>query len=82
MKLPKLMLTNSDEVRAFRKKIGLNQADFWSRLGVTQSGGSRYETGRNIPEPVQLLLHMTYAPEDRALRLLGVLRAWRSMDQD
>ena len=82
MKLPKLMLTNSDEVRAFRKKIGLNQADFWSRLGVTQSGGSRYETGRNIPEPVQLLLHMTYAPEDRASRLLGVLRAWRPTDQD
>ena len=32
-----------------RKKEGLNQKDFWARYGVTQSGGSRYESGRNIP---------------------------------
>ena len=40
----------------YRKKLGLNQGDFWRELGVTQSGGSRYENGRNLPKPVALLL--------------------------
>ena len=39
-----------------RKKNGLNQKDFWTRYGVTQSGGSRYESGRNIPKPLAILL--------------------------
>ena len=39
-----------------RKKEGLNQRDFWIRYGVTQSGGSRYESERNIPKPLSILL--------------------------
>ncbi len=39
-----------------RKSIGLNQVEFWSRVGVTQSGGSRYESDRAIPKTVQILL--------------------------
>jgi DNA-binding transcriptional regulator YiaG len=39
-----------------RKKDNLNQKDFWARYGVTQSGGSRYESGRNIPKPLAILL--------------------------
>lgn len=39
-----------------RKKEKLNQKDFWMRYGVTQSGGSRYESGRNIPKPLAILL--------------------------
>lgn len=39
-----------------RKKEDLNQKDFWIRYGVTQSGGSRYESGRNIPKPLSILL--------------------------
>ena len=38
-----------ENIRDIRKKLGLNQMDFWSRIGVTQSGGSRYESGRNMP---------------------------------
>lgn len=34
-----------------------NQQKFWSPIGVTQSGGSRYETGRKIPNSVQFLLY-------------------------
>ena len=30
-----------ENIRDIRKKLGLNQMDFWSRIGVTQSGGSR-----------------------------------------
>ena len=37
------------EALAIRKKLSLNQSDFWTPFGVTQSGGSRYESGRNIP---------------------------------
>ena len=43
-----------------RTKLGLNQADFWKPIGVTQSGGSRYESGRNIPAPARKLLHLVY----------------------
>jgi len=53
MSKPKFDLSNLVE---YRKKLGLNQSDFWSGLGVTQSGGSRYESGRSLPKPVALLL--------------------------
>jgi len=43
-------------IGSYRKVSGLNQSQFWSRFGVTQSGGSRYETGRNLPRPVAMLL--------------------------
>lgn len=43
-------------IAAARVKENLNQTDFWTRYGVTQSGGSRYESGRNIPKPLAILL--------------------------
>ena len=46
--------------KAVRKQLGLNQHEFWSRIGVTQSGGSRYESGRNMPKPVQELLRVVH----------------------
>ncbi|WP_114152806.1 helix-turn-helix domain-containing protein [Chromobacterium haemolyticum] len=46
--------------RELRRKVGLNQQQFWSRIGVTQSGGSRYESGRNIPRPVQTLVNVVH----------------------
>ena len=46
------------DLAEFRKKLGLNQGDFWSRYGVTQSGGSRYESGRNMPTPMKLLMRL------------------------
>lgn len=57
-----------------RKMLGLSQSAFWGRLSVTQSGGSRYETGRNIPFPVNALLHLIYDPEDEAHAFLARLR--------
>lgn len=52
--------TTAVDIRAVRRLAGLNQSDFWSRIGVTQSGGSRYESGRNIPKPVMKLIELTY----------------------
>jgi transcriptional regulator with XRE-family HTH domain len=44
------------DIANVRKKQNLNQTEFWTRYGVTQSGGSRYESGRNIPKPLAILL--------------------------
>ncbi len=52
--------TDKIDAREIRRKLGLNQQQFWSKLGVTQSGGSRYESGRNMPRPVQHLLRLVH----------------------
>ena len=44
------------DIAVTRQKSNLNQTEFWKRYGVTQSGGSRYESGRNIPKPLGILL--------------------------
>jgi transcriptional regulator with XRE-family HTH domain len=49
--------------RDIRHKLGLNQRQFWSKIGVTQSGGSRYESGRNMPKPVQELLRLVHVEQ-------------------
>lgn len=63
---PKPSLNNLKKIRLAR---GENQLQFWARFGVTQSGGSRYETGRDIPVPTGALvmLWLTGAIEDAAL---------------
>ncbi|MDR2240087.1 MAG: transcriptional regulator [Zoogloeaceae bacterium] len=57
------MKNETVDARGIRRKLGLNQQQFWSRIGVTQSGGSRYESGRNIPRPVQQLLRLVYVEQ-------------------
>ena len=49
--------------REIRRKLGLNQQDFWTQIGVTQSGGSRYESGRNMPKPVRELLRLVHVEQ-------------------
>jgi transcriptional regulator with XRE-family HTH domain len=49
--------------RELRLSLGLNQQDFWTRVGVTQSGGSRYETGRRMPKPVKELLRLVHVEQ-------------------
>ncbi|MBI4291031.1 MAG: helix-turn-helix domain-containing protein [Betaproteobacteria bacterium] len=46
--------------REIRRKLGLNQKEFWTRIGVTQSGGSRYESGRKMPTPVREMLRLIH----------------------
>ena len=50
-------ITNPREIR---RRLRLNQQEFWSRVGVTQSGGSRYESGRSMPKPVRELLRLVH----------------------
>ncbi len=49
--------------REIRHKLGMNQSQFWSKIGVTQSGGSRYESGRSMPRPVQALLRLVHVEQ-------------------
>ena len=73
-KRPALRFKTGADAKEMRLKLGLNQTEFWSRLDVTQSGASRYESGRDLPRPVMLLLHLVYGTEKQALALLGSLR--------
>jgi transcriptional regulator with XRE-family HTH domain len=49
--------------REIRRRRGMNQQEFWGSIGVTQSGGSRYESGRNIPKPVRELLRLVHVDQ-------------------
>jgi transcriptional regulator with XRE-family HTH domain len=53
-------LTNPREIR---HRLGMNQQEFWGRIGVTQSGGSRYESGRSMPKPVRELLRLVHVDQ-------------------
>lgn len=73
-KMPALRFKSGADLQMYRKKNGMNQSEFWSRVGVTQSGGSRFENGRNIPRPVQILLHITYGAPKDSEKLIDWLR--------
>ena len=70
----KQKIYTGEEALAMRKKANLNQSEFWSPIGVTQSGGSRYESGRNIPKPVQRLLAIAYGTEKQSAAAVEALR--------
>ena len=49
-------------VTALRARLKVGQTEFWERVGITQSGGSRYERGgRVIPKTIQMLLALAYS---------------------
>jgi transcriptional regulator with XRE-family HTH domain len=63
MKTMNVKATENISPREIRHKLGLNQQQFWSRINVTQSGGSRYESGRNMPKPVRELLRLVHVEQ-------------------
>jgi len=46
--------------KELRIQLGLTQGGFWAPVGVSQSGGSRYETGRKLPASISTLLHLVH----------------------
>lgn len=73
------------EIVEFRRKNRLNQSEFWTPIGVTQSGGSRYESGRNIPAPVMALVVLRMGNKTQkktALRALGIASVIRDAVND
>ena len=65
------------EIREIRKGLGLNQSEFWSTFLITQSGGSRYEAGREIPDTVQLLLNLAFGSAAKSAAIVEGLRKIR-----
>ena len=56
-----IKITDGKKAQKLRIKLRLRQDEFWSRVGVTQSAGSRYETGsRRLPVPLQMLIELAY----------------------
>lgn len=50
--------TPHGELKKFRISKRESQEKFWGRFGVTQSSGSRFETGLGIPPPVAILVKL------------------------
>lgn len=47
-------------MRDLRYLMKENQTQFWSRFGVAQSSGSRFERGMPVPLPVLLLIRLYF----------------------
>lgn len=60
----------------------MTQSEFWHPLGVTQSAGSRYESGRAIPKPVQILLAIAYGTKAQAAKQVEALRPGAAQEAD
>jgi hypothetical protein len=58
MQMPMPMRAPHADLRQFRISKRESQEKFWGRFGVTQSSGSRFETGLAIPAPVAILLKL------------------------
>ena len=69
------------DAKAAREALGLNQSQFWSRVFVTQSGGSRYENERSVPKPVQALLVLAYGTLDEAKVMFDHLRSEKKVEE-
>ena len=71
---PAKKLPSIRNYRELRRKMDISQFEFWSRIGVTQSGGSRYETMRRVPKPTQTVIDLTYGPLNAAVERLAAMR--------
>lgn len=58
--LPLRTEIDSAFIQGYRRQVRESQKTFWARFGVTQSRGSRFELGANIPKPVMLLLRLYF----------------------
>jgi transcriptional regulator with XRE-family HTH domain len=73
--MSRLKAFNPERIQEIRKSSGFNQTEYWKRFGVTQSGGSRYETGRTIPTPTAMLLWLRDAGRITDQDLADALKA-------
>ena len=64
--------------KELRLKMGLNQTQFWAKVGVTQSAASRYESGRGMPIQVAWAIDLVYGK--RPLVTLAKLRGCKVAD--
>lgn len=74
IKQPKLALKTGEQARILRRQLGMSQSAFWSRISVTQSGGSRYESAGDMPKHVQYLLQIAFGTEKQFTELVNWLQ--------
>lgn len=55
---PKLSIISAESLKDLRARKRESQTKFWKRFGVTQSRGSRFELGKEIPSPVSILIKL------------------------
>lgn len=75
--------------RELRKTMDLNQQEFWAAVWVTQSGGSRYESGRTAPRQVaeqvrlrhQLGIDTSLITVENADRIKAILDSGKASDE-
>lgn len=79
---PKL---SGKSVRKLRRRLKLSQQAFWGALGITQSGGSRYEGGQVMSKPVRELLRIVHVEGIPTGTLRGpewrLFREWQLIQQ-
>lgn len=64
---------NGADIRNLRIKLGLSQTEFWTRVAVSQSAGSRYEKGlRELPYSEKTMIELVFG--NRPDRVLNRLR--------
>jgi hypothetical protein len=51
-------ILSTEELRELRASRRESQTKFWGRFGVTQSRGSRFELGLEMPRPITILLKL------------------------
>lgn len=51
-------LLSAEALRELRKQRSESQTKFWKRFGVSQSRGSRFELGLELPSPVAILIRL------------------------
>ncbi len=54
----KSLSITAETLKDLRVRRRENQTKFWQRFGVTQSRGSRFELGKEIPPPVTILIKL------------------------
>lgn len=60
--------------RAFRVQFNLHRDEFSGVIGVCQSAGSQYESGKTVPDPILLLLNIAYGNRQTAAAIVEHLR--------
>ena len=65
---------NFNDILSFRKKLGINQSEFWAKVCTTQSSGSRYENGRPVPAAIRVLLHLIYIENQDISKVVKIIK--------
>lgn len=74
MKKLNLKFHSGSEIVAYRHSKRLNQTEFWGNVGVSQTTASRYETGRDVPFAILVLLTLCYGTKAQAQSIVNKIR--------